>query len=172
MGKKQENCVCNECEQVLETIEIAWLVCLCGEMWMLSGLILLCSLELLIVFSMYKGRLACTCTFWKDIFGLSKKIQFCWSHSCILELACLINTIHIYLQGLPATFPMVAMGCTQTMWPLAGTDPLSSSWGKLVSCSSQSLAPVGPDTVTSCQDRCILWWKTTPLINHAVHVFM
>ena len=51
----------------------------------------------------------------------------------------LFNTIRVYLQGLPATFPMVAMGCTQTMWPLAGTGPLSSSWGK-----SWFLAVVSP----------------------------
>ena len=42
---------------------------------MLSGLILLCSLELLIVFSMYKGRLACACTFWKDILACPEKFN-------------------------------------------------------------------------------------------------
>ena len=41
MQRKQGNCVCKECEHILEASEAARVACLCIQIWVLLGSILL-----------------------------------------------------------------------------------------------------------------------------------
>ena len=105
-----------------------------------------------------------------------------YSDMCVIKTLCLFNIMPIvYLQGLHATFPTGAMDCTQTMLPLAGTDPLSSSWGKSWVVESSDLG-------TSLVRNCLLlilrvissdgWQETTPPLwplffwNHSLWISM